>query len=233
MDSHIRIERMDDFTRTLIDGAAIFGVTLSDSAIERMDKYTSLVREHSQQYNLVSRGDLDRFLTYHILDALKTVCCVDYLHACSLLDFGSGAGIPGIPLAIAFPHLSVTLVESRLKRADFLSFAVRELELDQVRVVRERLEMLDDTETYDIVATRATVTLAVFYRQARRFLSSHGSLVSIKGDTIDKELAACEAIIDDKLFHMFSTTPPRFDGVRQGNIITMQRRVVNNELARE
>lgn len=220
---------MDDFNRTLIDGAAFFGVTLSDSAVNQMSKYTALVREQSQLHNLVSRGDLDRFLTYHILDALKTVCCVDYLHACTLLDFGSGAGIPGIPLAIAFPHLSITLVESRLKRADFLSFAVQELDLVQVRVVRDRLESLDDTEAYDIVATRATVTLAEFYRQAARFLSPRGSLVSIKGDNIGEELATCEAIIDDKLFHMFSTVPPLFDGVRQGNIIIMQRQVVNTE----
>lgn len=220
---------MDAFTNTLSSGAAIYGIDLSDSALKTMSGYTSLVREHSLRMNLVSRGDLDRFVPYHLLDALKTACCVDYNRANSLLDFGSGAGIPGIPFAIAFPHLSITLVESRLKRADFLEMAVKNLSLHNVNVIRARLESLDNHHVYnyDIISTRATVTLSDFYLLAARFLSSSGLLVSIKGDNIEKEFTSCESIIDHNLFNMFSCIPPFVDTVRSGHVVILQRKVVN------
>ncbi len=126
----------------LIDGLELYGIHPDDSVISRLDDYTSLVRDWSTRINLVSLRDCDRFVEYHLLDSLKTAVCADYTSMHRILDFGSGAGLPGIPLAIVYPNLDVTLLDSRLKRSVFLEHAVSSLPVKNAVVVRNRIEEL-------------------------------------------------------------------------------------------
>lgn len=212
-----------DADRSLLrDAAAVYGIALTDDAIERLFHYRDLAADWSTRINLVSRRDLDRFLTYHLLDSLK---CAPFLgiHVRRLFDFGAGAGLPGIPLAIAFPDIAITLLESRLKRIMFLEHAVRELSLGTVRVVRSRAEDLPPSENrqYDVVVTRATVSLAAFFTTCRRFTTRTGRLLSIKGEDISEELAALRAAVDPSVFNISVARPPIVPGVRTGTIVTV------------
>ena len=205
--------------------ARAYGIVLDDRACDLLAGYAGLVREWSRRTNLVSSRDLDRFSTYHILDSLKIASCMSIPEHGRLLDFGSGAGLPGIPLAIAYPGLETILVDSRRKRGIFLEAVVNDLGLPNVSVMCSRLESVDrvfDT-TFDLVTTRGTVSLDVFYQIAGRFLVRGGSLVSIKGESIDDEQRSLDPVVDRKLFNILYTRPAHVDGVRDGSIVIITR----------
>lgn len=219
----------------LIDGFDCYGIHSDDSVISRLDDYTALVRDWSTRMNLVSLRDCERFVEYHLLDSLKTAVCVDYSSMHRILDFGSGAGLPGIPLAIVYDHLDVTLLDSRLKRSVFLEHAVSSLSLENASVVRNRIEELPRTfdRSFDCVITRATTGLSEFLRLTHRFLSPGGILVSIKGDDICSELDSLNDSLSNlscvkkghahHRFNSMTTVPPPFANVRQGHIVTISK----------
>ena len=119
--------------------------------------YLALLARWNRTYNLTAVRDPADMVTLHLLDALALH---PHLHGIArLADLGSGAGLPGIPLAIALPGLAVTLVESNGKKARFLREAVRTLGLARVRVAECRAEALDEPGAYDAVTARALATL--------------------------------------------------------------------------
>ena len=203
-----------------------YGVSLDDIALVRLLVYYDLVSDWNRRMNLVSSRDIDRFVDYHILDSLKIAACFDFNSVTSLMDFGSGAGLPGIPLAIAFPGIRVTLVESRLKPTTFLNHVVESVPLPNVTVIRSRGEELPKklNGAFDLVVTRATVKLSEFFHLTARFIPSGGTLLSIKGNTIDDEHSALEMCADKSVFHISIALPPRLEGVRSGKVVTISRR---------
>jgi len=213
-------------TDTLKEGALFYGVELDSTALARFSAYAELLEAWNRRMNLVSRRDMERLVAYHFLDSLKAASRIDFSRISSLMDFGSGAGLPGVPLAIAFPHIRVTLVESRLKRARFLAEVAEKINGLEVSVIRSRVENLPHTldSSFDMVITRATVKLADFFRLTRRFLSERGALLAIKGDSVENEISDLGDVIDKRLFHISSTTPDSFDGVRRGTIVVISRR---------
>ena len=210
----------------MTSGAQSYGISLDSRTLDRFERYESLVREWSTGTNLVSRGDLDRFAEYHLLDSLKVASCLDFGRIRRLLDFGSGAGLPGIPLALAFPHIAISLVDSRKKRCIFLDTAVRELDLEQATVVCGKLERLERSfdGSFDAVITRGTVSLEGFYRSAARFLSPGGSLVAIKGDHIEEEFERLSSAVDRSAFNIIATGPVPVLGVRTGRVVLVTKR---------
>jgi 16S rRNA (guanine(527)-N(7))-methyltransferase RsmG len=111
--------------------------------LEQLSRYGLLVHEHVARLSLIASGDRPVVFTRHVLDSLNLASCTDVSPG-SLLDVGSGAGFPGIPLAIVWPGTRVTLLESRDRKAGFLEQAVRRLSLDNVRVVCDRLEHVSE-----------------------------------------------------------------------------------------
>src|SRR5678815_3240445 len=119
--------------------------------------YLALLDRWNRAYNLTAIRDPREMVAKHVLDSLAMQPFVRELD--TLADLGTGAGFPGIPLALALPDLRVTLVESNGKKARFLREAVRTLQLDNARVAESRIEALDEPAAYDAITARALATL--------------------------------------------------------------------------
>lgn len=132
----------------------------------------------NRAYNLTAVRDPEQMVPRHLLDSLSIV---PLMHGHTLLDVGSGAGLPGLVLAIARPHSQVTLLDPSLKRTRFLVHVIRELGLDNVSVVRERLEDHAPASAVDTVTSRATLSLERLAAQAPRLIAPGGQLVAMLG----------------------------------------------------
>ena len=121
---------------TLQEGLSKLGLDLPQATHEKLLAYLALVRKWNKIYNLTAVRDEDKMLTHHLLDSLAVVPYVK--DAAAILDVGSGAGLPGIPLALALPGTEVTLLDSNQKKTTFLRQAKMQLALTNVTVVCER-----------------------------------------------------------------------------------------------
>ena len=148
--------------------------------------YLALLDRWNRTYNLTAIRDPREMVGKHLLDSLAMHA---YLGAGSLADLGAGAGLPGIPLAIAKPALRVTLVESNGKKARFLREAVRTLGLANARVAESRAESLDEPGAYDAITARALATLPLIIELGGHLLKPGGRLLAMKGTVPDDEIA--------------------------------------------
>ena len=152
--------------------------------------YLALLDRWNRTYNLTAIRDPREMVGKHLLDSLAMH---PYLDAGSLADLGTGAGLPGIPLALAKPGLQVTLVESNGKKARFLREAVRTLGLANARVAESRAEALDEPGAYDAITARALATLPLIIELGGHLLKPGGRLLAMKGAVPDEEIAALPA----------------------------------------
>lgn len=203
------------------EDASLYGITLDEKSLSSFESYYSLLVDWNSRMNLVSKRDLNRLFTYHFLDSLKISACFDFSQVNRMLDFGSGAGFPGIPLSLAFPHIETFLVDSRKKRCIFLQHVVSQLAFDHINVLWSRIEDIPEQYNgyFDTVVTRATVSLAVFFRLCRRLVRSGGSLIAIKGGRIEDELSELNTIADSQVFTIHVVSPNAVPHVRTGRII--------------
>ena len=153
--------------------------------------YLALLDRWNRTYNLTAIRDPREMVTRHLLDSLAMHAFVE---DGSLADLGSGAGLPGIPLALAKPGLQVTLVESNGKKARFLREAVRTLGLTNARVAESRAEQLDlqadnGGMAYDAITARALDTLAGIIKVGGHLLKPGGKLLAMKGIRPEQEIA--------------------------------------------
>jgi 16S rRNA (guanine527-N7)-methyltransferase len=164
------------------------GIRVPDAAGDRLAEYVALLQKWNQTYNLTAVRDAARMVTHHLLDALAVLPHLPDRKALKLLDVGSGGGVPGIPLAIARPEWSVTLLDSNHKKGAFLRQAVAELQLANVEVVIERVEQHHPSTPYDAIISRAFSDLASFARCAASLLAPGGRLYAMKGVVPHEEL---------------------------------------------
>ena len=154
--------------------------------------YLSLLLRWNRTYNLTAVREPREMVTKHLLDSLAMHPYVDGLARAggALADLGTGAGLPGIPLAIARPGLQVALVESNGKKARFLREAVRQLGLGNVRVAEARIEAFDAPGQFDAITARALATLPLILELGGHLLAPAGRLLAMKGAIPDEEIAA-------------------------------------------
>ncbi len=164
--------------------AATVGVSLDATQADRLERYEALLLNRAADLGMIAKGDLPRLRERHILDSLRAATALPE-GVRSVLDLGSGAGLPGIPVAIARPGLSVTLAESRHQRIAFLELVVTELGLDRVAVHAGRAE--DVPGPVDACLARAFRDAAGSWQVAQRLLRPDGCLVYFAGARFDLE----------------------------------------------
>ena len=190
----------------LVDGLARLNLTLSPVTQQKLLDYVALVQKWNKVYNLTAVCDADKMLTHHLLDSLAVVSHV--ATAKTILDVGSGAGLPGIPLALALPRARVTLLDSNHKKAAFLNQAVIELKLSNAVVICERIEQYQIKHPFSIVMSRAFSDLPEFVKLAGRLVASGGALLAMKGACPADEIAQLKAG-----FKLSSVTPLKVPGL--------------------
>jgi 16S rRNA (guanine527-N7)-methyltransferase len=171
-------------------GLAALGLATALSA--PLLDYLALLVRWNRAYNLTAVRDPREMVDKHLLDSLAMHAHVDDIAAAggALADLGTGAGLPGIPLAIAKPGLRVTLVESNGKKARFMREAVRRLGLSDVRVAESRIEALDEPGAFDAITARALATLPLIVELGGHLLGPGGRLLAMKGVHPAEEIAA-------------------------------------------
>ncbi len=173
----------------LEDGLRV--LALETTLAEPLLAYLALLDRWNRTYNLTAIRDPGDMVTLHLLDSLAMHPYVRDI--ATLADLGTGAGLPGIPLAIAVPALRVTLVESNGKKARFLREAVRVLGLTNARVVEARAEAVAEPGAYDAITARALATLADILALGGHLLKPEGRLLAMKGAHPAEEIAALPA----------------------------------------
>jgi 16S rRNA (guanine527-N7)-methyltransferase len=178
----------DPLRQRLGAGLAALQLDLPAAVVERLLDYVDLLQRWNTTYNLSAVRDPAEMITRHLLDSLAIV---PYVTGATLADLGTGAGLPGIPLAIVAPERAVSLVDSNGKKTRFLRAAVRELGLANVRVVESRVEALEGR--YDCITARAFASLADMLGWGGDLLAPGGTWLALKGRFPQDELAGVPA----------------------------------------
>ncbi len=170
----------------LAQGIAELGLQVSADIRAKLVDYLALIAKWNRVHNLTAVRETGKMVSVHALDCLAIV---PHLQPNSVLDVGSGAGLPGIPLALMWPQASVVLLDSNHKKAAFLRQAVIELGLKNAAVVCERAESWRPQQDFDLVISRAFSDLPEFVRLAGRLCRADGLIAAMKGVYPDDELA--------------------------------------------
>ena len=171
----------------LAEGLSAMGVTLDAPAQAKLVAYLRLIEKWNKVHNLTAVREPEQMVVLHLLDSLAVLPHV--AGAKSLLDVGAGAGLPGIPLAIARPDLAVTLLDASHKKAAFLRQAKAELALGNVEVACERVEKWHPAAPFDVVVSRAFAELAEFVEHAKHLVAPGGAMLAMKGVHPFEEIA--------------------------------------------
>jgi len=169
------------------EGARAMDLAMSPESVARCAQYLRLIEKWNRVHNLTAVRETEQMVVLHLLDSLSLLPHLGSAH--SLLDVGSGAGLPGIPVAIARPDLAVILLDSSRKKTVFLEQARAELALSNVTVRCERVEQWRPDATFDLVVSRAFAELGEFVDQARHLLAPGGRMIAMKGVYPFEEIA--------------------------------------------
>lgn len=176
-----------DWRRLLAPGLKALGTSLPEGGEARLLHYVELLQRWNQAYNLTAVRDPAEMVGKHLLDSLSVLPFVD---EGPVADVGTGAGLPGIPLAVARPELRFTLIDSNGKKTRFVTQAMAELRLANVEVVQSRAEAHRPGVPYALVLSRAFASLADFANLAGGMAAPGGRLLAMKGADPEDELAA-------------------------------------------
>ncbi len=169
----------------IASGTGALPVTPDSLQVQQLAALVGLLAKWNRVYNLTAVRDPCDMVTRHILDSLAVT---PYLRGSSLLDVGTGAGLPGLPLAIVRPDLHITLLDSSDKKLRFIRQVVAELNLERVTVVHSRMQAYQPAQAFDMVISRAVSSLAELYRMTRHLVRDDGRFLFMKGARPNEEL---------------------------------------------
>jgi 16S rRNA (guanine527-N7)-methyltransferase len=175
----------------IAEGLAAMQLPLPATAGEKFAQHLQLIAKWNRVHNLTAIRETEQMVVLHLLDSLAVLPHLQ--GAKSILDVGTGPGLPGIPVAIARPDAAVTLLDSSHKKAAFLEQAKAELALGNVEVVCDRVENWRPSRRFDAVISRAFSDLADFIAQAQHLVAPDGRLIAMKGVYPFEEIARVPA----------------------------------------
>lgn len=217
------------YLATLDQGLAVLGLELTLAQKTQLLDYLALIQKWTKVYNLTAVRDPAEMLTHHMLDSLAVIkplmqqiaALAKYANAgVRLLDVGSGAGLPGVVIAICCPQIIVHCVDTVAKKAAFIQQVAVTLRLPNLRGIHARVESL--TEPYDVVSSRAFASLVDFVTWSAQALAGQGIWMGMKGKHPADEIAALPASVE--VFHVEQLVVPGLDAQRC--IVWMRKAVV-------
>ena len=182
----------------LAQGLAAMGLEVPAAAQEKLLAYAALLEKWNKTYSLTALRGADKAVSHHLLDSLAVL---PHVPAGTLLDVGSGGGMPGIPLAIVLPELAVTLIDSNSKKTAFLRQAAIELRLSNVNVHCGRVEQYHPSLPFSAITSRAFAELTDFVVLSRHLLAADGVWLAMKGVRPETEIAALPAGVRVRAVH--------------------------------
>ena len=206
-----------DLRATLLAGLAALQLELSEHQVGQLLTYQAMIAKGTQVYNLTSIRDPAEMMTHHVLDSLAAVPALRrHLQASGLeqgsrlLDVGSGAGLPGVVIAICCPAVKVSCVDTVAKKAAFIKQAALALKLPNLAGLHARVESI--TEPFDVICSRAFASLADFTHWSVAALAPNGVWMAMKGKHPLEELQVLPANI--AMFHVEQLKVPGLDAER-------------------
>jgi len=196
-------------------GLDALDISYGEDAITRLADFMLLLREWNKTHNLTAVDDIEEMLSIHIFDSASIK---PYVKGVSLLDVGSGAGLPGMVLAILSPALQVTSVEARNKKAQFQMFAANKLKLKNFTVENVRIEEYQPKEKFGMVTSRAFSSIENFVEGSKQAIAPNGRWLAMKGVLPEEELKILKK--KSLKFDTFALTVPELDAQRNLVVVT-------------
>lgn len=173
-------------------GIEEYGINLSEIQIEQFMKYKNILQEWNKKINLTAITEDDEIIKKHFIDSISVVKSRIINDGVSIIDVGTGAGFPGIPIKIVMPSVKVILLDSLNKRINFLNEVIRELGLNNIETIHGRAEEMARDEKYrekfDVAIARAVANLTVLSEYCIPYVKLGGHFISMKGPSADEEI---------------------------------------------
>ena len=161
------------------------GIDITEEKLNKLDKYYDLLIEWNNKINLTRITDKEEVYLKHFYDSITISKVIDLNNKATLLDFGTGAGFPGIVLKIMYPNLNITLVDSLQKRVNFLNTVIVSLQLKDIKALHERVENLE-VKHYDVITTRAVANLSKLLQYTNKLIDTKTLFIPLKANIEDE-----------------------------------------------
>jgi 16S rRNA (guanine527-N7)-methyltransferase len=218
---------MDEEIQELMEGAKDLGIELTSHQQKQFQDYSDIIEQWNSRINLVRVKSRDELMRVHMLDSLW--CCKAFNPGwgTKLMDLGSGAGFPGIPLKICFPETNIYLLESQRKRGMFLQEVIRTLKLDNCFILTGRAEELaretQFRDSFTCVVARAVAPMITLVELALPFITIAGQLVALKGYAAEAELNEATFALEQLGGAVDRVIPYRFTEERGRYVVSIQK----------